>query len=175
MFDTQLIPGNSGSHFQCPSIAEFFFYKKETIMRTCSLEQHVRHSDDQKELFEHVLKFEVSLLIQSALTATQGLEQCVLDDQQIPSIAEPQSKCSLRNRHFHYIYYNLSCPASPTQNLGVQYTLDLSRIENVGSSENKQLQKQCSIFLRKYKVKQVGSHGQKLKTYSIHWPENKQQ
>ena len=94
VFDTYFIPGISGIYFQFPSISQFSFQKKETITCTCSLEQHVRHFDDQKELFKHVLKSEVRLLIQSAVTSTQGLEQCILHDQQIPSIAELHSRCS---------------------------------------------------------------------------------
>lgn len=78
-------------------------------MCTCSLKQYVRCFDDQKELFEHVLKSEVPLLIQSAFTATQGLEECSLNDQQIPGTAELQSRCSLRNALFNHIYYKLSC------------------------------------------------------------------
>lgn len=151
-------------------LSVLFFAKKEAKMYTCSLEYHVKHFDNWKELFKHVLKSEVPLLIQFVLTDTQGLEQCILDNWQALQNFSLDS-------HLEKQTFITSIIISPVYkaNLEFRNTLDLSRIENVRSSENKQQQKQWSIFLHKHKVKKVGSHEQKPRTYSIHWSENAHQ
>lgn len=141
---SQFISGNSGIQFQFPCISEFLFYEKEAKMYTSSLEHYVKHFENWKELFKHVLKPEEPLLFQSALTDTQGLKRCILDNWQALQNFSLDSHSETQT----FITFIIISPVYKP-NLEFRNSLDLSRIENVRSSENKQQQKQWSVKAKK--------------------------